>query len=71
MPFFLYLSIGEDLWFNQANALHGSYLATGWPEVFGEIPYSKVPYHTQYGDRTEIPEDIIQVTIITIICLFS
>ena len=55
----LYLS-GEELWFNQATASHGSYFAATRPDRFSGR-HDKAPYHTQYADGTEISQDVVQV----------
>ena len=53
--------LGVDLWFNQAHANHGSYLTTMYPDTWAHIPFNKYPFHSQYGDGTEVPLGVIQV----------
>ena len=58
--------LGEAVWFNQASSMHGSYLTVTKPEIWakGNLGYDQMPFHTYYGDGTEIPEDYIQVNIV-------
>ena len=49
--------------------MHGSYLTVTNPEIWarGNLGYDQMPFHTYYGDGTEIPEDYIQVNMNSII----
>ena len=58
----LFLLPGESVFFNQVNAMHGSYTLTNYPEIWKKVSFKKMPYHTLFGDGTEIPDDYIQVS---------
>ena len=62
LSFFHSLLLGENVFFNQVNAMHGSYTLTNYPEVWRKVSFKKMPYHTLFGDGTEIPDDYIQVS---------
>ena len=55
--------LGQQLWFNQAHAHHASYYNYMYPKTWGKsgIPFEKYPFHTYYGDGSEINEDVLQV----------
>ena len=44
--------------------MHGSYLTVTRPDCWAKdnLGYDQMPFHTCYGDGTEIPENFIQVT---------
>ena len=62
LRFFYSLFPGENVFFNQVNAMHGSYTLTNYPEIWRKVSFKKMPYHTLFGDGTEIPDDYIQVS---------
>ncbi len=51
---------GETLWFNHATRKHGSYWKCHPTFENLDLPLSKMPTHSYYGDGSEIPDDVIQ-----------
>ena len=58
----MFLSIGEQIWFNQVTALHASYTRTipQFKELYQDTPDERLPYHTFYGDGSIIEPHVIQ-----------
>ncbi len=51
---------GEEVWFNQITAQHASYFQD-YPD-FGQADlddYEHAAFHSQYGDGTEVPADVV------------
>ena len=55
--------IGKTSWFNQSTIHHATFYTEMYPDTWGKsgIPFERFPFHTYYGDGSEIHNDVIQV----------
>ena len=51
---------GEKVWFNQVATHNNSYHKAKPTFIGAEIPDDKFPFHTHYGDGSEIEPEVLQ-----------
>ena len=51
---------GEEVWFNQAHAMHASFFKAHPSFYYKNLPNNKYPFHSTYGDGEEFEPEFVQ-----------